>query len=337
MIDSLIRSPLEAVPAGPIRPHTRRFEAIGTRWQIDTARALRPAQWSTLHARIDEFDRTWSRFRSDSLVSRLADGPRTVEFPAEAEPLIGLYRRLYDGTAGAVTPLIGGTLADLGYDAGYRFAPASTVRATPVWDEAMHWDGPVVTTTAPIVLDVGAAGKGMLVDILGDVLTSFDVGSFVVDGSGDLLHRGPDAVRVGLEHPADPSKVIGVVPVSDDALAASAGNRRSWAGLHHIIDPRTSGPIRDVVALTAADVDVFAVHGAPDGRGLGQGVYVAAAHPDQLAAPQPQPAQAQQDEPVTGGSAGAQHRQQIVVGDGRRGRFRYGKAVPGPWAGHDNG
>ena len=230
------------------RPHPRRFEAIGTQWQIDTDRALTPAEWAAVTARIDGFDRTWSRFRADSLVGGLAAGPATVEFPDEAVRLLEFYRRLYDGTAGAVTPLVGGTLADLGYDAGYRFTPSATIRATPAWDEAMSWDGPVVTTTRPLVLDVGAAGKGYLVDIVGELLTSFGVGSFVVDGSGDLLHRGPDALRVGLEHPADPTQVIGVVPLSDDALAASAGNRRRWAGLHHILDPRTGEPVRDVVA-----------------------------------------------------------------------------------------
>jgi len=232
----------------PARPFTRRFEAIGTHWQIDTDHELSPAQWLRLAARIDEFDRTWSRFRTDSLINQLAQGAGTVEFPSEAVPLIELYRRLHDGTAGAVTPLIGGTLADLGYDAGYRFTPAAAVRRTPGWDESMSWDGPVVTSTRPVLLDVGAAGKGYLVDLLGELLTSFDVGSFVVDGSGDLLHRGPDQIRVGLEHPGDTTKVIGTVPLSDDALAASAGNRRTWAGLHHIVDPRTSEPVRDVVA-----------------------------------------------------------------------------------------
>jgi thiamine biosynthesis lipoprotein len=248
-----MRRPDTAVLDRPAtRPHTRRFEAIGTRWQIDTDRELGPAEWLRLDARIDEFDRTWSRFRSDSLVSRLAEAAGTVEFPSEAVALIDLYRRLHDGTDGAVTPLVGGVLADLGYDAQYRFTPATTIRDTPAWDEIMSWDGPVVTTTRPVVLDVGAAGKGYLVDIVGELLSSFGVGSFVVDGSGDLLHHGPadreDSIRVGLEHPADPSQVIGVVQLSDDALAASAGNRRAWAGVHHIVDARTGEPARDVVA-----------------------------------------------------------------------------------------
>ena len=230
------------------RPHSVRFAAIGTTWQIDTDRPLTAAERSALHTRIDAFDRTWSRFRDDSLVARLAEAAGTVEFPDEAVPLVQTYRRLYDGTGGAVTPLIGGTLADLGYDARYTFARSDRVRRTPAWDDAMRWDGPVVTTDRPLVLDVGAAGKGYLVDILGELLASFGIDSFVVDGSGDLLHRGPDEIRVGLEHPGDATKVIGVVPLSDDALAASAGNRRTWAGLHHIVDPRTGEPVREVVA-----------------------------------------------------------------------------------------
>ena len=64
-------------------------------------------------------------------------------------PLISFYRRLYDVTDGAVTPLIGGTLADLGYDADYRLTPRDTVRPTPAWDDVMTWDGPLLRTTAP--------------------------------------------------------------------------------------------------------------------------------------------------------------------------------------------
>lgn len=244
------------------RPFRRDFTALGTRWQIDTDRALSTAEWTEVDRRIDTYDRCYSRFRDDSLISRLTAGPGTVEFPPDVLPLIELYRRLYDGTGGAVTPLIGGTLADLGYDSGYTFRPVAAPRATPAWDEAMTWDGPVVTTRCPLVLDVGAAGKGHLVDILGDLLTSFGVDSWVVDGSGDLRHRAPsdnpdEALRVGLEHPWMPDQVIGVAPLSDDALAASAGNRRRWSApegdgpgavLHHIVDPRTGAPTSAVLA-----------------------------------------------------------------------------------------
>lgn len=250
------------------RPFRREFAAIGTVWQIDTDRELTPGEWATVDQRIADYDRTYSRFRADSVVARLTGGPTTLEFPPDVLPLIDLYRRLYEATDGAVTPLIGGTLADLGYDADYTFRPRPVPRRTPDWDEVMTWDGPVVTTRAPLVLDVGAAGKGHLVDLVGGLLTSFGVASWVVDGSGDLRHRPPadhpgDTLRVGLEHPFVPGQVIGVTPLSDDALAASAGNRRTWTvapdrskdpadgaprRLHHIIDPRTGRPTGDVLA-----------------------------------------------------------------------------------------
>ncbi|MET0863528.1 MAG: FAD:protein FMN transferase [Nakamurella sp.] len=235
-----------------MRSHNRAFEAIGTHWQIDTARQLSTAEWTEIDQRIEDFDRTYSRFRPDSLVAKMAAGAGVFEFPEDVIPLLSFYRRLYDITGGAVSPLVGGTLEDLGYDAGYRLAPVNLVRTTPAWDDVLTWQGATLSTTAPVVLDVGAAGKGYLIDIVAGLLDGFGVDSFVIDASGDLLHRGPDALRVGLEHPADPSKVIGVVPVANSALAASAANRRTWGSadrvLHHIVDPRTSEPTRQITA-----------------------------------------------------------------------------------------
>jgi len=54
---------------------------------------------------------------------------------------------------------------------------------------------------------------------------------------------------VGLEHPLDPRKAIGVVELAGASLCASASNRRAWGdGLHHIVDPRTGSPAREVIA-----------------------------------------------------------------------------------------
>jgi len=235
--------------------HSRRrreFEAIGTHWQIDTDLQLTTDQWSAIDQRIEEFDRTWSRFRSDSLVSKVAAGPGSFAFPPDAGPLFAFYRRLYELTGGAVTPLIGGALEHLGYDAGYRLSALPGRPTTPDWDAVMTWDGNTLDTAGPVVLDVGAAGKGYLVDIIGELLLSMGVTTYVVDGSGDLAHRGPDVLRVGMEHPADPSKVIGVVPLGNACLAASAANRRAWGSpdraLHHIVDPASGDPVGDVVA-----------------------------------------------------------------------------------------
>jgi thiamine biosynthesis lipoprotein len=225
------------------------FEAIGTRWQIETSCPLPAAVAEHVRACVDTFDAVYSRFRKDSLVSELSRRPGTYRFPADAESLFALYRRLYDATGGAVTPLVGRALEHLGYDASYRLERTAGAVVTPAWDDVLTVSGRVITTRAPVVLDVGAAGKGFLVDRIAELLTDADVADFVVDASGDLIHRGPTTDRVGLESPFDPDHVIGIAQVSNIALCASAVSRRTWgAGLHHIIDPAICEPTGRVLA-----------------------------------------------------------------------------------------
>lgn len=229
-----------------------RFDAIGTAWVIDTAVPISSSLAAEIAHRVDSFDRTWSRFRDDSLVARIAREPGVWRFPPEAPALFETYRRLYEATDAAVSPLVGRTLESLGYDAGYTLLPASRPAAVPRWDEAVSWDGEQLTTVRPVLLDVGAAGKGLLVDLVGEVLLEAGHTSSVVDGSGDIRHRGAEPLRVALEHPMDTSKAIGIALVENRAICSSATNRRAWgAGLHHVIDATTGLPTREVIATWA--------------------------------------------------------------------------------------
>lgn len=58
-----------------------------------------------------------------------------------------------------------------------------------------------IITNRPLVIDVGAAVKGHLVDLIAGVLGKVGINDFVVDGSSDLRHAGPEPVVVGLERP----------------------------------------------------------------------------------------------------------------------------------------
>ncbi|WP_248759973.1 FAD:protein FMN transferase [Pseudarthrobacter sp. SSS035] len=230
-------------------PEDFRFDGIGTRWEISTPRPLDASVRARLLALVERYDGGWSRFRSDSTVGAMARQPGRYELPPEAADLGRLYRTLYEVTGGAMTPLIGGSLERLGYDAAYSLRPAGNALPAPRWEDVLTWDGNVLTTTAPLVLDIGAAGKGQLVDLLAIELRSCGVDSFVIDASGDLLHRGPDPVSVALEHPYDPARAIGTVPLAGGALCASASNRRAWGdGLHHVLDGTTGLPVSTAVA-----------------------------------------------------------------------------------------
>ena len=230
-------------------PAAWQFEAIGTAWQIDTAEPLAPDTAAAVTARIDDFDEVWSRFRPDSVVSTIALEGGSWVFDADSRALLDLYVELHDVTDGAVTPLVGRTLADLGYDEAYSLRAAAEPAAVPAW-ESFEWTYPTLLAHEPLLFDVGAAGKGHLVDLVVAVLTEHGITQFTIDASGDLMHRQDEPLRVALEHPIDATRAIGVAELPRGrALCASATNRRAWGdGLHHVLDGRTGRPTRDVVA-----------------------------------------------------------------------------------------
>lgn len=254
----------------------RRFDALGTRWRLDTAVPLSDERFAAVRARIAGFDAAWSRFRPDSLVARLAADGGSAEFPPEAGALLEVYARLYRATRGAVSPLVGDALVRLGYGADYRLTPAAGPEPSPTWEDVLTVAGTRITVTRPTVLDVGAAGKGQLVDLVSALLAELGSPVHTVDASGDLRHSGPEPLRIGLEHPYDPRTAIGVVELAGGALCASAANRRVWGdGLHHVLDARTGAPVREVAATwVLADRAV-------DADGLATALFLA--EPEQLA------------------------------------------------------
>jgi thiamine biosynthesis lipoprotein len=240
-----------------------RFEAIGTVWEIETAAPLPPSVRATVADTVERFDREWSRFRPDSLVSALARGGGAARAPADAVDMLDEFVALSAATHGAVNPLVGASLEALGYGASSGLVDHGPRAAPADWTERVTWADDTLRVTEPVMIDVGALGKGRLVDRVLEIVGAHTTGDVVVDASGDLAVRGAPQ-RIGLEHPFDPRRVIGVIEVTDAALCASATNRRAWGdGLHHVLDARTGVPVRTIaatwaVASTAMRADAIA-------------------------------------------------------------------------------
>lgn len=231
---------------------TWRFDAIGTRWEIETAHPLTPEARAGVDAVIEEFDRTWSRFRDDSLVSRLARTGGPVPAPADADAMFTAYRELSAATDGAVNPLVGDSLNALGYDASYSLRAGDPVASPRLG--ILTWNAQL-QLAAPALIDVGALGKGRLVDLVTAELAGV-AGPLIVDAGGDMTVRGTE--RVALEHPFDTSRAVGIATLRDQALCASATNRRTWGeGLHHVLDARTGTPVRTWAATWAFAADAM--------------------------------------------------------------------------------
>lgn len=227
------------------------FEAIGTGWNIDIFQDLSSSQIDkikkTVIKRIGQFDKAYSRFRHDSLISQMAKKSGTYKLPTDSRKMVDYYKTLNMLSNGQVTPLIGQIMVDAGYDAEYSLAPKSPTRQKS-WDEVIDWNYPNISVKEPALLDFGAAGKGYLVDIVSNIIEKLGYEEFLVNAGGDIVHHGQQTTVVGLEHPDDFSQAIGVVQLNNKSLCGSAGNRRAWADYNHIIDPVSLGSPKHIKA-----------------------------------------------------------------------------------------
>lgn len=230
------------------------FETIGTTFTITIWDTSTPDYFQ---AHIDDctslaesFDQQYSRFKPDSLISQLAHTTGTVEVPRDLVTMLRLYEQLAVATNNKLTPTIGVALEDSGYDATYSLREKEDKRTVPTFSEALRIeDDTHITLHQPVLLDLGALGKGYLIDVLYELLRERSCQQFLIDGSGDIRYHGSAPIMAGLENPDNTNEAIGTLAVAGGALYASAINRRSWGdSRHHYIDATSGESPQHIVA-----------------------------------------------------------------------------------------
>ncbi|WP_250309881.1 FAD:protein FMN transferase [Gardnerella sp. Marseille-Q2328] len=228
--------------------------ALGTGIIISSSVPISQRVEKRIRAFVDEYESVLSRFRADSLVSRIAcaEAGGDFEFPAWAEPLFAIYDEFYAATCGAFDACVGADLLALGYDNSVQFVPESAAsasddsdswanyrRALPVkWGDISRDSGSAtLRTNKPVQLDFGAAGKGYFVDLVAKIIkeelgddspSDFD---FLVNAGGDMRACFSDEncqIKVALENPFDATQAVGVASIASGALCASSAVRRRW-------------------------------------------------------------------------------------------------------------
>jgi len=107
-------------------------------------------------------------------------------------------------------------------------------------------------------IDLGAIAKGYGVDRAVEVLKEHGMVRALVDLGGDIYALGtrPDGTpwRLGIRHPRKPGEILGILRVSDAAVATSGDYERyfEYEGVRytHIVDPRTGWPASDLASVT---------------------------------------------------------------------------------------
>lgn len=206
--------------------------------------------------RIEVLEARWSRFRPASELSQAnAAGGRPLLVSPDTIRLFAAMREAYDVTGGTYQPAVLGALEALGYDRSLPevTGPATLPEARPVPPFLAAIDERIglVQLPAGVRVDPGGIGKGLAADLVADELIAAGAEGVLVNLGGDLRVRGvPEGRgpwRIAIEHPDDPTVIVGVVTLADGAIATSTVARRRWtaedgAAVHHLVDPRTSRP-----------------------------------------------------------------------------------------------
>jgi thiamine biosynthesis lipoprotein len=281
-----------ALPASvPLRKVA--FSALGTNCEIQYAAINGDGQAAAFEqavvAWVNGFEAKYSRFRPESLVSRInqAAGKTWVEIDAEMEGLLQLCDTLYFMTQGILDPTALPLIRLWDYKAETPKIPSKAdlewAQARVGWKKVQRAPGKVFLPETGMALDFGGFGKEYAVDIAAQIAVDHGITSALVDFGHDLraigAPPGRPAWHIGLEDPKNPGASTGSMAIVGRGVASSGDYIRRFVvegkRYGHIIDPRTGWPVANgtmqatVVATTCLQAGVLSttafVHGVPKG------------------------------------------------------------------------
>ncbi len=253
-------APISSVAPGlPLRRQS--FAALGTTCEIQYVAPEGDLQANRFeHAAVNwvmAFEAKYSRFRPDSLVSRVntAAGREWVEVDPEMEGLLQLCDTLHFTTQGILDatalPLIALWNVKAEQPRVPTAAEIAAARALVGWKKVQRAPGRVFLPERGMALDFGGFGKEYAVDVVAQLAVDHGLPCALVDFGHDLRAIGAPPGRaawhVGLEDPRNPGTTAGSVGLVGKGIAASGDYLRCMRidgrRYGHIVDPRTGWPV----------------------------------------------------------------------------------------------
>jgi thiamine biosynthesis lipoprotein len=240
----------------------RSFRAMGTdcEWILevdDPSDAI--AAFAAAERDLERREAEWSRFRSDSALSRLNREGVVLGSPEMAD-LVAQALELRTQTQGLFDPTMHDAVVEAGYDrtfdeindvAGEQDASRGARRGGG--EVSVCADTGTIRLAEGVRIDLGGIAKGYAADRAADSLA--ESGPCVVNLGGEVVARGAPW-PVGIETRDAPQ----TVEVSHGAVATSGVDRRRWTAgsaiRHHVMDPRTGkSAATDLLRVTVIDAD----------------------------------------------------------------------------------
>jgi thiamine biosynthesis lipoprotein len=238
------------------------FPALGTQCEVQYAAPGGDGQALEFErqaaAWVEAFEAKYSRFRPNSLISRIngAAGVEWVAVDAEMEQMFKLCDTLHFMTQGILDPTTLPLIHLWNWKASPPVIPAPAQIASALqlvgWAKVKRSPGKVFLPVAGMAIDFGGFGKEYAVDLVAQIALAAGIVDVLVDFGHDLRALGAPPTRpawhIGLEDPTRPGDALGSIAVFGSKGVASSGDYlRSFTfegrRYGHIIDPRTGWPV----------------------------------------------------------------------------------------------
>lgn len=270
-----------AAPGADVPLRFLRWRALGTQCEVqyacaDSARARAFEQEAI--AWVTAFEAKYSRFRPDSLISRInaAAGGDWVAIDAEMDAFLDLAGSLHQLSGGVLDVTALPLMRLWNYQTETPRVPtgeevAATLRLVG-WKKVQRAPGRVRLPLAGMALDFGGWGKEYAVDMVAQLARRHGFTQVLVDFGHDLCAvgaaPGKPGWHIGLEDPARPGAACwGSIAARDCGVASSGDYLRGFTQggrrYGHIIDPRNGQPVANgcrqvtVVARTCVQAGVL--------------------------------------------------------------------------------
>lgn len=234
------------------------FDAMASRCEIRLAAVDGHAAEELAQAAIAEvrrIERTYSRYRADSIVSRInaAAGRYRVECDDETLQLLAYADHLY-GVSGGLFDITSGVLRRA-WDFRQPRVPArdelAPLLALVNWPAVQREDGGIFLPRAGMEIDFGGFGKEYAADRACALLMQGGVRHGYVNLGGDMRFLGPQPDgrpwSIGIQDPRKRDGTIASIAVSHGALTTSGDYERFFdiGGTRycHVLNPRTGMPV----------------------------------------------------------------------------------------------
>jgi thiamine biosynthesis lipoprotein len=225
----------------------------------DSAQAA-DAACAAAAAELARIEALWSRYRADSIVSRInaAAGAAAVAVDEETALLLDYAAQAWQVSGGLFDITSGVLRRAWRFADGQAPAPAAIAACLPLigWGQ-VHWEKPLFRLPhAGMEIDFGGLGKEYAADRIATLWRARGIAGLINLG-GDIVATGTaggEPWRIGIQHPRRPGELAAVLPLVEGALATSGDYERCLivAGKRycHVLNPFTGWPAGELASVS---------------------------------------------------------------------------------------